>query len=193
MKTLLAVFLMLLPFVAFGQQSSEDDRLREIRGAMNTRMVAQGDQWFEDGEFLKIIDSYKVRAEMFPHYEEAWTDLIYLLFSTQNAEEELHFAIRYRELNADDADAYFPEANIYSRLGLKAYAKVIPLLEKSIAMTPRPHGNSYRILGSCYKRLGMLEAAVRVYRAMLEAYPDDAAAKANLARAEADLKKKQGG
>jgi tetratricopeptide (TPR) repeat protein len=192
MKAWLVALIALTPLAGLAQ-TSENDRLEQMRGALNNRVTSQGDIWFDDGEFLRVVQTYKVRAELLPHYEEAWTDLIYMLFNVQAYEQELDFAIRYRELNADKADAYIPEASIYSRIGTKAWAKAIPLLEKSIAMTPPPHKNAFVVLGADYKRLGMLEDAIRVYKALLAVYPDDEPAKANLRNVEAALKKKLGG
>jgi len=98
--------------------------------------------------------------------------------------EALATYVKFKNLNAGHPDAPYPEAQFY--FIKKLYAKVIPLLEPTIALLP--HANTFRVLAQSYERLGLLEDAKRVWTKYLSASPDDAAAKNNLNRVLKKLK-----
>lgn len=200
MRILFVGLLALAPFVIFAKQDAKQDakkpdeetlRLQRLKTVMNDRFTAQGDSWFREGDYLKVIELYRVRAEMFPHYENAWSDLSWMLFNVGDLDGQLSTAIQYKEQNPDLSDASFLEGNFYFQK--KAYLKAIAVLEPSIAMTPPPHANTYRVLAQAYRRLGMLENAIRVWKEQIKHYPGDPTAISNLKRAEDELKKKSGG
>lgn len=196
MKILLVGLLAISPLVAPAQQEpkkpdEETLRIQRLKTTMNDRFTAQGDAWFKDGHYLRVIELYRVRAELYPQYETAWSDLSWMLFNVKDLDGQLSTAVKFKEQNPDLADAAFMEGNWYFQK--KAYLKTIEILEPTIWMKPAPHPNSFRVLAQAYRRIGMLEHAIKVWKEQLRLYPDDPTARANLQRAEEELKKKNGG
>src|SRR5262249_33749165 len=94
--------------------------------------------------------------------------------------------VSYRKNNPGDPLGSYLEAFYYYRK--KLYAKVPPLLEPLIRMTPHPDASVYRELAHCYEDMNLLADSKRVWEAYLAIAPNDPAAKHNLDRVEKKLK-----
>jgi tetratricopeptide (TPR) repeat protein len=159
-------------------------RLDRIYQAMNDRILTQSDYWFEDGEFPKCIHLLRVHNGLSPSDYEVATNLGWLLESTNQWDEALATYVRYRQMNPNDPDGAFPEANFFFLK--KVYAKVPALIEPTLAK--KPHANSFRILAHSYERMNMPADSVRVWDKLLAIDPANEAAKVNRAKAAAKLK-----
>lgn len=159
-------------------------RLEIIETAIHNRFVDQNDQWFDDGDFPRIIQLLWIEYEGNPYDYELATDLGYMLQNVQQYDKALAVYVRYRQDNPKDPDAAWPEANFY--YSKKVYARVPPLLEKTIAR--KPHPNSYRILAHSYDKMGLFADAKRIWTTYLQRFPNDAQAKVNLKKVEAKIK-----
>ncbi|MBX3118242.1 MAG: hypothetical protein KF784_04195 [Fimbriimonadaceae bacterium] len=173
-------------FIVVALPVAAQNRVEEIWDTAANRMSNQNDKWFKDGDFPKCIQSLRMLNLLFPKDEDIATNLGWLLESTEQQTEALAVYVRFRNQNPTDPNATYPEANFYFMK--KAYAKVPPLLEKSIKRSPTPHANTYRILAHSYDRLGRLTDAKRVWQAYLKINPSDEAAKANLRKVENKIK-----
>lgn len=183
----LAIGLLALTTVAWTaepKKQPEVDRTTRIWDIADKRAVGVADIWFKDGEFPKCIQLLKFRAELWPSDYEVYTDLGWMQENIQHWDEALATYVRFRNQNPNDKEAPYPEAQFYFMK--KAYAKVPPLLEPTLAA--KPHPDSFRILAHSYERLGLLSDSLRVWKQYLAFKPDDDAAKNNLNRIEAKMK-----
>lgn len=155
-----------------------DARSQVIWDAAHNRFVDQFDYWFEDGDYPRCIQLLRVLHDLEPDNYETATNLGWLLESIEEPDAALAVYVRFRKDNPADADAPWPEANFYFKR--KIYAKVVPLLESSLAL--KPHPNSYRLLAHSYERMGLLADSKRVWTRYLGVDPTDEPAKANLRR-----------
>ena len=159
-------------------------RIQAIWEHAQARLELQNDYWFDAGDFPRTIQSLRLMNSIFTDDYDIATNLGWLLESTEQNDAALVVYIRYGKENPNDPDGPYPEANFYFMK--KAYAKVPPLLEPSLAK--KPHANSFRILAHSYERLGMLKDAQRVWQAYIALAPQDDAAKNNLRRVENKMK-----
>src|SRR5262245_56509745 len=166
-------------------KGQEQVRMKTIWNAVYMRMTRQEDAWYDKGEFPKIIHLLRFHNGLEPDNYDVATNLGWMLENVQNWDEALAVYVRYKKLNPKDPDSPFPEANFYFMK--KAFAKVPPLLEPSIAK--KPHPNSYRILAHAYEKLRMLSDSKRVWETYLKRFPDDGAAKVNLNRVSNQIRK----
>ncbi len=182
---LIAIGVVCLVPVSFAGQPSKA-RMDRIWKAANDRMVEQNDHWFKKGDFPRAIQLMRYQVELAPWDYEAVTNLGWLLESTKQYDEALAVYIKFRLRNKSNVEAAFPEADFYFKR--RAYAKVPPLLEPTIAK--KPHPNSYRTLAHSYERLGLLKDSQRVWEGLIKLTPDDGAAKLNLDRVKKKLQNK---
>jgi tetratricopeptide (TPR) repeat protein len=148
------------------------------------RTGMQKDYLFDDGDFPRVINILRWQCDMLPTGYELWTDLIWMYGNVEDRENQLGTAIEFRTLNPKWAEAWYPEAEIhYLR---RNFIRVIPLLETSTSLGSA-HENNYRLLAQAWRRLGFTREAIRVWEKMLEAYPNDVRARAQLDRAKAEL------
>jgi tetratricopeptide (TPR) repeat protein len=123
-----------------------------------------------------------VLHELFPDDYALETDLGWMQENVENYGAAISTYIAYRKAHPNDPEAYFPEADFYSRERL--YAKVPPLIEPSLKLKTRPHANSYRILANAYERLGFFSDSLRIWDLYLSFAKNDGQAKLNRARVE---------
>jgi tetratricopeptide (TPR) repeat protein len=164
-------------------QGAQPGRTAEVLAAMDARLRAQTDVWFKEGDYPRVVQLLRVRAEYNIADFETWTDLGWMLENTARRDEALAVYVRFRNANPDDPDSAFPEANFYFRLRL--YAKVPPLIEPKLDL--RPHGNSWRILAHSYERMGLLLDSRRIWERYIAINPEDGAARNNLRRVQQRL------
>jgi len=184
MKRLFVVIGIGVAALGFAEKKADAARLQVIENAIHNRFVDQNDQWFEDGDYPRIIQLLWIEYEARPNDYELATDLGWMLQNVEQHDKALAVFVRYRTENPQDPDAPWPEANFY--FSKRVYAKVPPLLEKSI--TKKPHPNSYRILAHSYDRMGLLGDARRIWETYLKRFPNDETAKAQLKKVEAKIK-----
>ena len=165
-------------------QDDEPSRLAYIWQKAHDRIELQNDYWFDGGDFPRCINALRIMQVSYPEDYEVATNLGWLLESTEQWDEALAVYVRFGRENPNDPDAQFPEANFYFMK--KAYSKVPPILEPTIAK--QPHPNSFRLLAHSYERLGMLNDSARVWNAYIALAPKDDAAKNNLHRVENKMK-----
>lgn len=157
---------------------SANERMAIIWGSAFARFENQSDAWFDKGEFPKVVNLLRMHSALKPDDYEIATNLGWMLENVENWNEALAVYVRYRKQNPANPDSTFPEANFYFMK--KAYAKVPPLLEPSLAK--KPQANSYRILAHAYERMQMLHDSKRIWEIYLKRFPNDGAAKVNLKR-----------
>lgn len=158
--------------------AAEESRVAAVLEAADARLRAQSDIWFKDGDFPKVVQLLRVRANSDKADYDTWTDLGWMLENIERKDEALALYVSYRRANPQDPDGAFPEANYYFKL--KLYAKVPPLIEPTLDRGP--HGNSWRILAHSYERMGLLTDSRRVWERYIGGHPEDETAKANLRR-----------
>jgi tetratricopeptide (TPR) repeat protein len=147
-----------------------------VLAAARQAMVDQNDEWYDDGEYLIVVQNLRILCAGDPSDEDRWSDLIWMLGNVEQYAAQLQVSTQYRELNPGRADAAYYLAQFYFLR--RAYAKVPELMEPVIKAEPPPHANCFRFLTNSYQRMGYLEDALRVVTAHLRAYPDDAMADA---------------
>jgi tetratricopeptide (TPR) repeat protein len=158
--------------------SPSNARIQTIYTAADARMAAQCDFWFEDGDYPKAVQLLRFRFDLHPHDYEIATDLGWMHENVEEPDRALQVYQAYRKKNPQDPDAALPEAEYCMRK--KMYDRIPALLQPAIPRNPHP--NVYRTLAHAYERLGKLKESEAVWVAYLKRYPDDGAAKNNLAR-----------
>lgn len=182
--TILAAALGLVSAAFATGKQPEADRTSKIWEIADNRSVLISDIWFKDGEFPKCIQLLKFRAELWPSDYEVYTDLGWMQENIHHWDEALATYVRYRVQNPANKEAPYPEAQFYFLK--KAYAKVPPLLEPTLAA--KPHPDTFRILAHSYERMGLLTDSLRVWKQYIAFSPNDDAAKNNLVRVESKMK-----
>lgn len=168
------------------QQLTEQQRLDSIWYGATTRMSQECDSWYNKGEYLRCIQLLKIETTIFPYDFDSADLLGWFQESTNDEPGALATYISYRQNNPMDPDGPYMEALYYFRK--RVYAKVPPLLEPTLKLTPHPHPNIYRELAHSYERLNLLADSKRVWQAYLALAPSDTAAKNNLTRVEKKIK-----
>jgi tetratricopeptide (TPR) repeat protein len=169
-----------------GAQVVDTKRVDEIWSIAQDRMVRQNDIWFDGGDYPRIIQCLRFQHAIFPSDYDVATNLGWMLENVEEWDMALAVYIEYRNQNPNDPDAPYPEAYFY--FSKRAYDKIPPLLEPTLNKKPHPDPNTFRTLAHAYERLNLYTDAQRVWKAYLALAPNDAAAKANLAKVERKLK-----
>lgn len=175
-----------LPILVSAQ--SDESQVKAMVNATRDRMARQNDVWFRDGDFLPIIQSQSVMAEVDPKDEETWSNLEWMYFNVENIGMQWWVCREFRENNPTYADAPYYEAKLFYLK--KLYAKVPALLEPVIGLTPPPAPNSFRFLAHSYEKMGYYEDALRVWDKYLTLFPKDPQAKNNRSKVAKILDKK---
>jgi tetratricopeptide (TPR) repeat protein len=183
-KRILCLGLVLVASVAMGARKVAPDQKRTdaIWLAAEIRLNNQSDIWFEAGDYPRTTNLLRFMAESDPADYFANADLGWMLENMHQYDEALAVYIKFRKENPKMPDAPFPEADFY--FTRKAYSKIPPIIEPTIAS--HPHPNSYRVLAHSYERLGLMQDAVRVWKTYIALHPEDLTAKKNLDK---DVKK----
>lgn len=150
------------------------------------RINRQTDDWFDNGDFPRVINLVRVMYALYPEDYEIATNLGWMLENVQKWDEALAVYIKFRTENPKDPDAAWPEANFY--FSKKLYQKVPPILEPTLKMAAHPHPNSYRTLAHAYERMDQLADAQRIWKMYIRLAPSDEPARNNLARVEKRLR-----
>lgn len=187
----IAIALVLVAGYQTRESGVDPGRMKIIWDAFEERVQVQNDIWYSDGEFPRVIQLLKVMASLQPQDYETATTLGWMLENVERWDEALAVYVAYRKRYPNDPEAYYPEANFYFMK--KMYSRVPPLIEPSLKMAVKPHPNSYRILALSYERMGLLTAARRVFKTIIERDPSDGAAKMNLSRVEKKIQSQASG
>ena len=165
---------------AQAMQATEEQRLDSIWYATTNRISQQVELWYSHGEFLRCIQLLKFETTIFPYDFDNAGLLGWFQESTDDEPGALATYIAFRNANPNDPDGAYMEAMYYYRK--RVYAKVPPLLEPLVKMSPHPHANIYRELATSYERLNLLADSKRVWQMYLAVDPSNDAAKRNLDR-----------
>lgn len=180
-----ALTLFAASIILAGQNPSKaPSRVDEIWDHVDTRVSRQIDLWFKDGDFPKSIQMLYFEVGFHPQDEDALTNLGFLLESTEQYPEALEAYAQFVKDNPQNPDAKFPAANLYYKQ--KNYKKTVEILEPTLGKG-EPHPNSYRIVAKAYERMGKFKDAIRIWEKQLVKFPNDAPAKANIARVKAKI------
>jgi predicted Zn-dependent protease len=167
-------------------QVTEQQRIDSIWYGATNRISQQADLWYEHGEYLPAIMLLRFETQIFPYDFDSCNILGWLQESTNDPAGALATYIGFRQKNPGDPDGPYMEAMYYYRK--QVYAKVPPLLEPLLKLSPPPHPNVYRELAHSYEKMNLLADAKRVWTAYMAVAPTDGAAKTNLDRIEKKLK-----
>lgn len=202
LSLVLAGTMILGPVLAFGQEEASagpskvqlgtaiTEEERAMR-AFEERVIAQSDQWFADGDYRLVIDTLEMHVGLRPSSYELVTNLGWMYGNIQDGTNELRVYVEYHNRYPNDPEAAYPLGQFY--YVKKAYKQAVAVLEPTISMVPHPHPNTYRVLARAYKSLGLLKESERIYLELIKVDPNDAAAKANLAKIREEIKKGGGG
>ena len=159
-----------MPVVA-QEGEPDEDRVKDIMWHVEDRAGAETEAWYNDGDYPRAIQNLRIRSRLRPWDDNITTDLIWMLGNVKYEGERLAVAMRFRKENPDNPDRGLPEAQVY--FPKRIYFKIPPLLEDDIMSDPPPHGNTFRMIGHSYSRLGFHEDALRVWNQYLKHFPDD--------------------
>jgi tetratricopeptide (TPR) repeat protein len=165
------------------QPAPDLKRVNTIWAWVDSRLSDQISVWFDAGDYPRCTQLLRFRASADPADYFSNTDLGWMLENQENYDEALATYIKFRRNNPKMPDGPYPEANFYFLH--RAYSKIPPLLEPSIAA--KPHPNSYRELAHSYERLGLLPDAKRVWKKLVADYPFDLTAQRSLHMVESKL------
>lgn len=167
-------------------QSEQDDpnvQLSSLFLYARARLQSEQDVAFDQGDYPRVIASLRLLAEARPRDEEVWSNLFWMLGNIEETGEAWAMMRVFERNNPKYTDATYHEAQLMYQK--RAWAKVVPLLEPAIRAERPPRDSvSYRILAQSYFRLGYYEDAIRVSQALLERWPNDETAKANIRKSE---------
>ena len=160
-----------MPVVA-QEGEPDEDRVAQIMQYVEVRASDETFSSYQnDGDYPRAVQNLRFRWRLRPWDEEISTDLIWMLGNIKYEGERLAVAMRFRKENPDNPDRGLPEAQVYFEY--RMYFKIPPILEDDILRDPPPHGNTFRMIGHSYSRLGFHKDALRVWNQYLEHDPDD--------------------
>ena len=170
---LLSAFVATAAIPAVAQDGEPDERrIGQIMQFVEDRAAMETDAWYhEEGDYPRAIQVLRFRSRLRPHDEVIDTDLIWMLGNIKYEGERLAVATRFRLENPDNPDRGLPEAQVLWEY--RMYFKIPPILEADIMRDPPPHGNTFRMIGHAYSRLGFHVDALRVWNQYLKHDPDD--------------------
>ncbi len=140
-------------------------------------LTRQADNWFEAGDFPAAISVLRYQYSLAPTNEEAVTDLGWMLQNVGRLQDAEALYKRFASDAVDNPDRALPLAQFYA-LVTREPRKVITLLEPLI--NEKVHPNNLRLLAKSYERIDDFKNAVRIYRILVERFPEDLTAKRNL-------------
>jgi tetratricopeptide (TPR) repeat protein len=158
-------------------------RLDEIWDHIDNRFVTQSDIWFEEGEFPSCVALLKVQSAYQPDDYEMMTNLGWMLENIEKIDEARAVYLDFGKRHPEIGDAMY--ALGFSYFNKKEYAKSIEVLEPTLAHNPSQ--NTYRTIARAYELLNKPNDAIRVWELELTKFPNEASAKANIARVKAKL------
>lgn len=177
---LLSAVFLIVSAMSVGQ--SQPDRVDEIWGFVDNRMIRQLDFWFDDGNFPATIEVIRLQVEH-EDSEENITNLGWMLENIEGNAEVPPIYKAYAARHPEDPDATYPLG--WHWFVRRNFKEVIQVLLPSISKNPSP--NSYRILAKSYERENELKKAVEIWEKQLKRWPDDGACKANIERVKKKL------
>ncbi len=140
-------------------------------------LTRQADSWFEAGDFPAAISVLRYQYSLVPTSEEAVTDLGWMLQNVGRMEEAEALYKKFAIDAVGNPDRALPLAQYYA-LVAREPRKVIALLEPLIE--EKVHPNNLRLLAKSYERIEDFKNAVRIYRILVQRFPEDLTAKRNL-------------
>lgn len=142
---------------------------------------AHSDGYFHDGDYETASRVGRLCVRLDPNYIEAVTTVAWLLRQGLSRPEEAK-AMLYRgiEANPGNYEVYFDLGMLY--YDLKQYAQAERYVGEAVKHNAPPP--VHHMLAHCYERLGRKADALRVWRATVEKFPKDMAARHNLQRME---------
>lgn len=177
MKRWLSLILVLAAASSFAQFGTP--REKEIWRNAYSRMSAQNEEWFHEGDYPRLVQLLTIMVELFPFDFDAVSTLGWMQENIDRYDLAIATYVRFRERNPNHPDAYYPEGEFYFRV--RQYGKVIQVLDPVYKRHPDP--NTLRILAHAYEKLNLYKDAKRVYDFYVTAFPNDATAKMNREKA----------
>lgn len=147
-------------------------------------MMGEANEWFEDGEFARVVQVCRLRYGLYPGNYDATTDLGWMLTNIEEDEQAIEVYRAYLTENKKDVDRGLPLATYF--VIEKRFKDVIDVLEPIVGEKGQ-HANNYRLLARAYEKENRLKDAIETFKRMLKVFPDDMTAKANLNRLEKKL------
>ena len=148
------------------------------------RLWEQGDQYWHDGDYQRVVGLGRIIMEIDPNDEEVVDSMAWLLWSMgdiKGADELLKYAIS----NAPT------QGMLYANFGghlyrTKRYSEAEKYLEQGVKVGGVTSA-AYSFLGHTYTKLGKLKEAVETWRECVKRFPKYPAGPPNLKAAEARL------
>lgn len=148
------------------------------------RLWEQGDKYWHDGDYQRVVGLGRIIMEIDPNDEEVIDSMAWLLWSmgdTKGADELLKYAISKAP----------KQGMLYSNFGGHLYrTKRYEEAEKYLVQGVKVGGvtsAAYSFLGHTYTKLGKFKEAVDTWRECVERFPKYPAGPPNLKAAEARL------
>lgn len=201
MKKLAVLFLGVLAVPSFAQESTQDTPKKldtgqfssivkdpeqlEIEQAVVTRMGAQQDRWFRDGDYPAAIQLLDYEYTVYPFSEDVNTSLGWMYGNTAQYDKEIATYQQFLNANPESSDGPYPLAQYYFLK--KNFVMAAHLLAPVVNRKQNSHPNNYRLLAQCYQRLGVVKEALKVYDRYLDFAPNDLTAIAHRNRAAREL------
>lgn len=156
----------------------------EILNDIANRLWEQGDKYWHDGDYQRVVGLGRIIMEINPYDEEVIDSMAWLLWSmgdTTGADELLKYAISKAP----------KQGMLYSNFGghlyrTKRYEEAEKYLEQGVKVGGVTSA-AYSFLGHTYTKLGKYKEAVDTWRECVKRFPQYPAGPPNLKAAEARL------
>jgi len=164
--------------------SKTDDVADAILNDIGNRLWEQGDKYWHDGDYQRVVGLGRIIIEIDPKDEEVVDSMAWLLWSMgdiKGADELLKYAISKSPT----------QGMLYANFGghlyrTKRYEDAAKYLEQGIKVGGVTSA-AYSFLGHTYSRLGKLKEAVETWKECVKRFPKYPAGPPNLKAAEARL------
>ena len=163
---------------------SKDQVADEVLNDIANRLWEQGDKYWHDGDYQRVVGLGRIIMEIDPNDEEVIDSMAWLLWSmgdTAGADELLKYAISKAP----------KQGMLYANFGghlyrTKRYDEAEKYLEQGVKVGGVTSA-AYSFLGHTYTKLGKYKEAVETWRECVKRFPKYPAGPPNLKAAEARL------
>lgn len=156
----------------------------QVFRVIEDEMMGEANELFEDGEFARSVQLLRLRYGIYPGNYDAVTDLGWMLTNIEEDAQVIEIYRTYLTENKKDVDRGLPLATYFT---VKKRPKDVIEVLAPLVGEKGQHPNNYRMLAKAYEREERLKEALDVYRRLVKVFPEDGAAKANIARIEKKL------
>jgi protein O-mannosyl-transferase len=181
--------------VVLFQKGQVDEAVAQYQKALeiNPNYVAAhynlGNALFQKGQLEEALAQYQKAVEINPNDAEAHINLGNALFQNEQLDEALAQFQKAIEINPNDAETHYNLGNALFQKG--QLDEAVAQFQRALEIDPNSFATHYNLGGALFQK-GRLDDAITQFQEVLRLKPDFRPAQANLAKAQALVREREG-